>query len=81
MKVMTVNSDFQDVSNLKIVLANYFIALSQIFSILESIEKEAMILADKVHDLLEQAAICQGISFFQVSSLALKSKRLRVIDK
>jgi hypothetical protein len=40
-----------------------------------------MILADKLHDLLEQAAICQGISFFQVSSLALKSKRLRVIDK
>ena len=39
------------------------------------IEKEAMILADKLHDLLEQATICQ------VSSLALKSKRLRVIDK
>ena len=65
MKVMTVNSDFQDVSNLKIVLANYFIALSQIFSILESIEKEAMILADKVHNLLEQAAICQGVGFFK----------------
>jgi hypothetical protein len=62
---MAANSEFEDVSNLTIVLANYFIALSQIFPILESIEKEAMILADKVHNLLEQAAICQGVSFFK----------------
>ncbi len=62
---MAANSEFENVSNLTIVLANYFIALSQIFPILESIEKEAMILADKVHNLLEQTAICQGVSFFK----------------
>ena len=49
-------SDYED---LKKSVANYFSALSEIFPKLESIEREATILADKLHDHLEQAAICQ----------------------
>jgi hypothetical protein len=55
---MAINSE---VAHLKTVLANYFLALSEIFPKLESIEKEATVLADKLHDHLEQAAICQRL--------------------
>ena len=51
---MAANSDFEDVSNLTIVLANYVIALSEIFPILESIEKEAIILAKFIIFLSKQ---------------------------
>jgi hypothetical protein len=56
---MAINSDCGEVAHLKTVLANYFLALSEIFPKLELIEKEATILADKLHDHLEQTAICQ----------------------
>jgi hypothetical protein len=56
---MAISSDCEEVAHLKTVLTNYFLALSEIFPKLELIEREATILADKLHDHLEQAAICQ----------------------
>jgi hypothetical protein len=56
---MAINNDCGEVAYLKTILTNYFFALSEIFPKLELIEKEATILADKLHDHLEQTAICQ----------------------
>jgi hypothetical protein len=56
---MAIHSDCGEVAHIKTVLTNYFLALSEIFPKLELIEREATILADKLHDHLEQAAVCQ----------------------
>jgi hypothetical protein len=56
---MAINCDCEEVAHLKTVLTNYFLALSEIFPKLELMEREATILANKLHDHLEQAAICQ----------------------